>query len=43
MEVINPIVRRCQRQASEDVKGFWGRAAEQLPWFRRVLKDERSE
>jgi acetyl-CoA synthetase len=35
MQVINPIVRRWQREAAEDVEGFWGRAAEQLPWFRK--------
>ncbi len=35
MEVINPIVRRWLRQAVEDIEGFWGRAAEQLPWFRK--------
>ena len=35
MEVINPIVRRWRRQAAEDADGFWARAAEQLPWFRK--------
>ncbi len=35
MEIINPIVRRWQRQAAAGVEGFWGRAAEQLPWFRK--------
>ncbi len=35
MEVINPIVRRLTREATEDPEGFWAQAAEQLPWFRK--------
>jgi acetyl-CoA synthetase len=35
MEVVNPAVRALQREALEDPDGFWARAAEQLPWFRR--------
>ncbi len=35
MDVINPIVRRWQREAADDIEGFWGRAAEQLPWVRK--------
>jgi acetyl-CoA synthetase len=35
MEVVNPAVRALQREALEDPDGLWGRAAEQLPWFRR--------
>jgi acetyl-CoA synthetase len=35
MEVVNPAVRALQRDALEDPDSFWGRAAEQLPWFRR--------
>ncbi|HZU06341.1 MAG TPA: acetate--CoA ligase [Chloroflexota bacterium] len=35
MEPINPIVRRWQQEAARDPEGFWARAAEQLPWFRR--------
>ena len=35
MEVINPIVRRFMREATEDPEGFWAQAAEQLPWFRK--------
>ena len=35
MEVINPVVRRWERQAREDPEGFWARAAEQLPWVRK--------
>jgi acetyl-CoA synthetase len=35
MEPINPIVRRWQQDAAADPDGFWGRAAEQLPWFRK--------
>ena len=35
MEVINPAIRRFTREATEDPEGFWARAAEQLPWFRK--------
>ena len=35
MEVINPIVRRLMLEAIEDPEGFWARAAEELPWFRK--------
>jgi len=28
-------VRAWKREATEDPEGFWGRAAEQVPWFRR--------
>jgi acetyl-CoA synthetase len=35
MEVINPIVRRLMLEAIEDPEGFWARAAEGLPWFRK--------
>ncbi len=35
MELINPIVRRWVRRARDDPAGFWARAAEQLPWFRK--------
>ncbi|TMC46530.1 MAG: acetate--CoA ligase [Chloroflexi bacterium] len=28
-------VRAWRREATEDPEGFWGRAAEQVPWFRR--------
>jgi acetyl-CoA synthetase len=35
VEVVNPAVRALQREALEDPDGLWGRAAEQLPWFRR--------
>jgi len=35
VEVINPIVRRFMREATEDPEGFWAQAAEQLPWFRK--------
>ncbi len=34
MEVINPVVRRWQREALETPDVFWARAAEALPWFR---------
>ena len=35
METINPMVRNLRREALEDPEGFWGRAAEELPWFRK--------
>jgi acetyl-CoA synthetase len=35
MEVISPIVRRWREDTERDPEGFWARAAEQLPWFRR--------
>jgi acetyl-CoA synthetase len=35
MELINPIVRRWREDATNDPDGFWGRAAEALPWFRK--------
>ncbi len=35
MDLINPIVRRTREDATADPEGFWGRAAEQLPWFRK--------
>ena len=35
MDVINPIVRAYLREGIEDPEGFWARAAEQLPWFRK--------
>jgi len=35
MDLVNPIVRTWQREATEDPEGFWARAAEMLPWFRR--------
>src|SRR5579859_1111389 len=34
MEVVNPIVRRWQREALEDTERFWDRAARELPWIR---------
>jgi acetyl-CoA synthetase len=34
MEVVNPIVRRWQREALEDTERFWDRAARALPWIR---------
>ncbi|HLW46777.1 MAG TPA: acetate--CoA ligase [bacterium] len=34
MEVVNPIVRRWQRDALEDTERFWDRAARALPWVR---------
>ncbi len=35
MNLMTPIVRRWVREAQEDPDAFWGRAAEQLPWFRK--------
>ncbi|HLI28373.1 MAG TPA: acetate--CoA ligase [Chloroflexota bacterium] len=35
METLNAVVRRWQQDAARDFEGFWARAAEALPWFRR--------
>jgi acetyl-CoA synthetase len=35
MQPINPVVRRWVQAAREDPEGFWARAAERLPWFRK--------
>src|SRR2546428_10112586 len=43
MAEMNPKVAAWKREATEDPEGFWGRAAEELPWFRkweRVLEWE---
>jgi acetyl-CoA synthetase len=32
---LNPKVAAWKREATEDPEGFWGRAAEALPWFRK--------
>ena len=34
-EPMHPEVRRLLEEARADREGFWGRAAEQLPWFRK--------
>ena len=33
-DLVNPIVRRWQRDAAEDPEGFWAVAARELPWFK---------
>ncbi len=35
MDVVNPIVKRWQQDATADPDAFWGRAAERVHWFRR--------
>ena len=35
MDLVNPIVRRWLADAEEDPEGFWARAADELPWFRK--------
>src|SRR3972149_6068993 len=35
IEIIHPWVRRMVEETHNDLEGFWGRAAEQLPWFRK--------
>jgi acetyl-CoA synthetase len=35
VDLVNPVVRGWQREALEQSDGFWARAAEALPWFRR--------
>ncbi len=32
---LNPVVQRWLNEAKQDPDGFWGRAAEQVPWFRK--------
>ncbi|HEU0074304.1 MAG TPA: acetate--CoA ligase [Dehalococcoidia bacterium] len=34
MQLVNPIVQRWRRDATEDPESFWTAAAEQLPWFK---------
>src|SRR4051794_41659897 len=34
MDLVNPIVQRLCREASDDPERFWDRAARQLSWFR---------
>jgi acetyl-CoA synthetase len=35
MDLVSPVVHRWVQDAREDPEEFWGRAAEQLPWFRK--------
>jgi acetyl-CoA synthetase len=35
MDLVNPIVRRWLKEGEEDPDGFWARAAQELPWFRK--------
>ncbi len=35
MQLLNPMVEKWINDAKQDPEGFWGRAAEQLPWFRK--------
>src|ERR1700751_369463 len=35
MSLINPVVRKWVDDGKANPEGFWGAAAEQLPWFRR--------
>ena len=35
MELISPVVKAARLAAGEDPEGFWARAADGLPWFRR--------
>ena len=35
MSALDPKVVAWKREATEDPEGFWGRAAEELPWFRK--------
>lgn len=34
MNLISPVVYRWMQDGQEDPEGFWGRAAEQVPWLR---------
>ncbi len=33
--LVNPVVQRWVNEARQNPEDFWGRAAEQLPWFRK--------
>ena len=35
MDIVNPLVKRRLQDATADPDGYWARAAEELPWFRR--------
>jgi acetyl-CoA synthetase len=35
MSLVNPIVQKWIDEGKQDPDAFWGRAAEQLPWFRK--------
>ena len=35
MQTVNPIAQRWRSEATADPEGFWERAADQLPWFRK--------
>jgi acetyl-CoA synthetase len=35
MSLVNPIVQKWIDEGKQDPEAFWGRAAEQLPWFRK--------
>ncbi len=35
MSLINPIVQKWVDEGKQDPDAFWGRAADQLPWFRK--------
>ena len=34
-DLVSPVVQRWIDEGSQDPEGFWGRAADQLPWFRK--------
>jgi acetyl-CoA synthetase len=35
MRLVNPIVQKWIDEGKQDPEAFWGRAADQLPWFRK--------
>ena len=35
MDAVNPMAQQLRLEATEDPEGFWERAAEELPWFRK--------
>lgn len=35
MQLLNPVVERWVNDARQEPEAFWGRAAEELPWFRK--------
>src|SRR5271157_1761507 len=33
--LVSPVVQKWIEEGKQDPEGFWGRAADQLPWFRK--------
>jgi acetyl-CoA synthetase len=35
MDTVSPVIKRWQHEAESDPEAFWGKAAEQINWFRK--------